>query len=161
MINLAKDDETWRIELKTLSSQRRKSTQIGVFFALLTKFILLGEGIRKTNEYLNWSFRALHPIQPRDLLHEILTKMSSAESPDNQPIGTSANMEVSVWVREQLCMDFFVGIKAPLPNSWNCFAQTISYLVLAVVVARCWLPKHISRVNCLEQVANPKALHSK
>ena len=78
---------------------------------MLTKFILFGEGSRKTNEYLNWSFRALHPSQPRDLLHEILTKMSSAESPDNQPVGTSANMEMSVWVREQLCMDFLWACK--------------------------------------------------
>ena len=31
MINLAKNDETWRIELKTLSSQKQKSAQIGVF----------------------------------------------------------------------------------------------------------------------------------
>ena len=109
MINLAKDNETWRIELKTLSSQRRKSTQIG-FFALLTNFILFGKGNCKTNKYLNWSFRALHTSQPRHLLHEMLTKMLSAESPDNQPVGTSADMEMSVGVREQLCMGF----------SWAC-----------------------------------------
>ena len=136
MINLAKSDEIWRIELKTFSSQRRKSTQIGVFFAVLTKFIQFGEGNRKTNEYLNWSFCALHPSQPRDLFHGMLTKMSSAESPDNQPVGTSANMEMSVWVREQLCMVFFVGMLAPLPNSWNWFGQSISYLVFAVVVGK-------------------------
>ena len=106
MINLAKSDETSEIELKTLSSQKQKSTQIGVFFAVLTKFILFGEGNRKTNEYLNWSFCVLRPNQPRDLFHGRLTKMSSAKSPDNQPVGTSANMEMSVWVREQLCMGF-------------------------------------------------------
>ena len=31
---------------------------------------------------------------------------------------------------------FFVGMQAPLPNSWNWFGQTISYLVLAVVVGK-------------------------
>ena len=76
------------------------------FFAVLTKFILFGEANRKTNEYLNWSFRALHPNQPRDLFHGMLTKMSPAESPDNQSIGTCVSMEIYVWVREQLCMGF-------------------------------------------------------
>ena len=70
---------------------------------MLTKFIVFGEGSRKTNECLKWSFCALHPRQPRDLFHGMLTKMSSA---DNQPVGTSANEEMSVWVTEQLCMVF-------------------------------------------------------
>ena len=93
---------------------------------MLTKFILFGEGSRKTKRFLNWSFRALHPSEPRDLFHGMLTKMLSAESPDNQPVGTSANMEMSVALREQLCMGLFVGLQAPLPNSWMWFGQTIS-----------------------------------
>ena len=31
---------------------------------------------------------------------------------------------------------FFVGMQAPLPNLWNWFGQSISYLVLAVVVRK-------------------------
>ena len=96
---------------------------------MLTKFLLFGKGSCKINEYLNWSFSALHPSQPRDLFHEMLTKMSSAASPDNQPVG----MEMSVWVKEQLCMGFFPG---PLPNLWTWFGQSISSLVLVVVVGK-------------------------
>ena len=33
-------------------------------------------------------------------------------------------------------MGSFVGMQAPLPNSWNWFGQSICYSVLAVVVGK-------------------------
>ena len=48
---------------------------------------------------------------------------------------------------------------APLPNSWNSFGQSISYLVLAVVVGK-MLAAQAHRQNefriVLSQVASPK-----
>ena len=120
-INLTKNDETWREYVNR------------ILFAVLTKFILFGEGNRKTNEYLNWSLSALHPNQPRDLFHGTWTKMLSAESSDNQPVGTSANMEMSVWVRENLCMGFSLACKHLCRIRGH---GSDRYLVLAVVVGK-------------------------
>ena len=93
------------IELETLSSQRQKSTQIGVFLPCLPSFTVWG------GEPQNKQFQRFHPSQPRDLCHGMLTKMSSAEPLDNQPVGTSANMEMSVGERTALHGFFLVGCK--------------------------------------------------
>ena len=45
---------------------------------------------------------------------------------------------------------FFVGMQAPLPNSWNWFGQSISYLVLAVVVGKMLGAQAFEQSDCLD-----------
>ena len=124
IINLAKSDETWRVALKTSSSQRWKSTQIGVFFcrAYQVKNVWGGEQWHKSVPKLEFECFAHEPTKsfvPWDVDQNVVWRVSW------QPTCTYGDVRVG----ERTALHCFcVCMQAPLPK-WFCLERASPILL--------------------------------